>query len=1063
MSKLNTPNKHESTIHAKFALRLPLLPFKSFYTTEEMESLMQQPIIEEAFYIASPDLHNTYKRYQSGKLHNQQELEKMWIALHKYFTRMSTRPTPFGLFAGTAVGQWAEKTSIPIQKVTSIRKETRFDMDFVLDVANKLEQVREIRIQLKYSLNQSVHIANNYINYIEFEYDKSKRVYKSSQIDPNPYLEVVINKLEQPLPYQTLSRLLRDFDSSLAIEEVEVFLDELIKEQLIFSELQPSVVGSLPWDHIHETLMRLDLTDPDAKTVRDEVNELQKAIEQFNVKQETTISQYEALTSRAQQVIPKTKTNRLVQVDSFLPNAKYTLDIDIKHQLQEAHDILLHFAHGFKNRNLVEFAKIFTERYGSGEMPLLHVLDTNLGIGYPAKKVKDYAPFLEDLKLWKQGSKSGERKKNSISWSKSQDLLLKALTNSLKDNSGIIDLAEQDISWEKNQELLGSDTFQALFSIVGYDTETEKHQLVIHAMGGGSAINLISRFAISDMATNEVLQELVEFEKEQKPDGVVAEIAHLAEDRLGNVILRPSMRDYEIPFFARSLDEKKRLPLSDLTISIDQASQEVILRSKKLECKVYPRLSNAHNYSDSEQPPYRFLCELQNQGLLTYLNFRWGSLEGILKKLPRVVYKDIVLSKATWNLEYKDYQELLSEISEKNWKLWLKKWELPERFLLADRDNELLVDVGSQISIKAFIATLKKRRNVVLKEFLFNDTCKIIDEQSNPFVNQFIAFFKKAETEKHEKRLQNDKQQSTHKFKLSKTIKTHFPIGVEWLYLKLYCNPNNADRILRSGVMPVANELLEKGLIDSWFFLRFADPEHHLRLRLHVTHQQQVGEAFEIINKGFSSLRQHGMILTLSIDSYEREVERYWGNSVLDCEQIFYHDSQAILRLLTLIEENQDESLRWQYSALIMDRYLELANFHDLSEKIDFTKRNVDYFGREIGLNKNLKRQLDIKYRNLKEGFERLRKLNQLSYLDKDISKFALDTAPIFNKIIRDNESKRTKTDLSFLLASFVHMSSNRIWPVRGRFHEFIMYYLMHKDYKSIKARSKYDKSFEVR
>lgn len=1063
MSQLNESGKQGLSIHPRFAVRLPLLPFKSSYTTEEMELLLEDPLLEEALYLASPDLLNTFRRYKSSEVLDEQELGKMWIAFHKYFTRMSSRPTPFGLFAGMAIGQWSENTNLSVEEMHARRKDTRFDMDFVLDIAQKLETVKEIRMQLKYISNQSIYKINETYNYIEFEYAKQRRIYKTAQIDINPYLEIVFKATNSPTPYQNLVNALMNFDESLSEDEIQDFLDELINEQLLFSELQPAVIGSLPWNHIYEITEELQLKSRESLDLRDTIRNLHNSIEDFNLNQKAPTDQYKTLTEMAQRIIPEIKTNRLIQVDSFLSKTDYTLGINIKEQLHEVHDLLLHFTETIRNQNLIDFTGIFIEKYGYKEMPLLDVLDTNFGIGYPAKKPKDYAPFLEKIKLWNHGNTSKKEQKQTIYWSKSEDLLLKSILEAHKNKTKVIDLAEKDISWKKNQELPETDTFQALFSIIGQDTGEGQQKLELHAMGGGSAINLISRFALADSTTNQVTQEIVRFEKDQKPDGVVAEIAHLAEDRLGNVILRPEMRDYQIPFLSRSVNNKTRLPLSDLTISIDKASNTVILKSVALNCKIYPRLSNAHNYLTSDQPPYRFLCELQNQGFQPSLNFRWRSLETIFEQLPRVVYKDIVLSKATWNLDYKDYQELLSAKTEGSLNLWRQKWELPQRFLLADRDNELLVDTNSELSIQAFLGAIRKRKKIKLKEFLFDDkTCPVKNVDAKPFVNQFIAFFQNAKNKtKNEPESVEAKEVNT-QFPLSKLTKSLFPMAVEWLYFKLYCNPNNADSILINDINQISQELLKEGLIDHWFFIRYGDPGFHLRLRFHAKSQQNMGDIFETVSTRLHSLTQNGLVTNISIDSYEREVERYWGDSILECERIFFSDSQAVTKLVAVIDESQNEALRWQYSVLIMDQYLKLARHESLSDKINFTKRNVDYFGKEFGLNKSLRRQLDSKYRNLKDGFWSLNKKNRSSPIEMILSELSDNTRPLFDKIIQDHAATRSKADFSFLLSSLVHMSMNRIWPVKGRFHEFIMYYLAHKNYQSMQARLKYDKTFEI-
>ena len=60
-----------------------------------------------------------------------------------------------------------------------------------------------------------------------------------------------------------------------------------------------------------------------------------------------------------------------------------------------------------------------------------------------------------------------------------------------------------------------------------------------------------------------------------------------------------------------------------------------------------------------------------------------------------------------------------------------------------------------------------------------------------------------------------------------------FPTGSEWLYAKLYTGTVAADHALREIVAPLVREMIEAEAADRWFFIRYADPETHLRMRFH--------------------------------------------------------------------------------------------------------------------------------------------------------------------------------------------------------------------------------------
>jgi len=71
-------------------------------------------------------------------------------------------------------------------------------------------------------------------------------------------------------------------------------------------------------------------------------------------------------------------------------------------------------------------------------------------------------------------------------------------------------------------------------------------------------------------------------------------------------------------------------------------------------------------------------------------------------------------------------------------------------------------------------------------------------------------------------------------------LKRSFILGDEWIYFKLYSGAQTADRILESSIKPSMDNLL-KGKIDQWFFVRYADPDLHLRVRVHCRSSENVG------------------------------------------------------------------------------------------------------------------------------------------------------------------------------------------------------------------------------
>ena len=68
--------------------------------------------------------------------------------------------------------------------------------------------------------------------------------------------------------------------------------------------------------------------------------------------------------------------------------------------------------------------------------------------------------------------------------------------------------------------------------------------------------------------------------------------------------------------------------------------------------------------------------------------------------------------------------------------------------------------------------------------------------------------------------------------------------GSEWLFLKLYAPRTWEDDLIASYLYPFAEQRCAAAEADSWFFIRYSDPEPHLRLRFHGMPERLMGQLF---------------------------------------------------------------------------------------------------------------------------------------------------------------------------------------------------------------------------
>jgi len=258
----------------------------------------------------------------------------------------------------------------------------------------------------------------------------------------------------------------------------------------------------------------------------------------------------------------------------------------------------------------------------------------------------------------------------------------------------------------------------------------------------GSGANLLARFAHADEKIDAFVKEITEKEQSLTPNVVLAEIVHLPEVRISNVLFRPHIRDYEIVYLSSSdLPQEQIIHVSDLMLSI--RNNRIILRSKRLGKEIIPQLTTAHVYHFG-LPVYRFLCDMQKQIGRHVLYFDWGAYPHYFR--PRVRYKNTILSPATWLMEKNKMKHLYliqeddSLISSVD--VWRKQHQIPRYVLMGESENKLWVDWENALSIRSMFSIIKNHPVVTFTEFLFEPEHAVVrDSDGNAYTNECIAVF----------------------------------------------------------------------------------------------------------------------------------------------------------------------------------------------------------------------------------------------------------------------------------------------------------------------------------
>lgn len=265
--------------------------------------------------------------------------------------------------------------------------------------------------------------------------------------------------------------------------------------------------------------------------------------------------------------------------------------------------------------------------------------------------------------------------------------------------------------------------------------------------------------------------------------------------------------------------------------------------------------------------------------------------------------------------------------------------------------------------------------------------------------------------------------------------------GSEWLFFKIYTGARSADNILINYIQPYTENLLAKKSITQFFFIRYTDPNFHIRLRLKISSKNCLTDVISSFYDIFNSTLKNGLSYRVQIDTYEREIERYGENTIEAIESFFYVDSYYMIKLLKL--SNTDESKKMIIAIAVIDDILGISNFKTTQKK-EFLEYQIEGFKKEFGINSKSIKYLDSKYRTNKVLIENI--IEKKGHIYSEYQDILFKRCNAIKKIMQILITM-DENIIYNVLPSLTHMTINRLFSEKSRFVEMEVYYLMRKYY----------------
>lgn len=901
-----------------YMLRTPLLPSEKYFemcnASSEMEiktylkTICEDEKVQEALIIASQSLYEEIERINI--FGESKEANKLLLSLIKYFIRFTTRTTPFGLFSGISIGKFGMKTNVLINSEKTYVKRARVDMGWLYEVIKEIEADANTKNYLRFRFNDFTYLKGNRLEKgsntcLQKNSDEEKEHIVASSIRYTKQVENVETFCKESRCAMNIVAELIRINPGVSIQRITKFVNQLIDNEYLLSELRPSLINTDSLDYVINVLA--DIKDiPNIREIYVKLCKVQTEILEYNKTEiGKGVDTYIEI-CRLMKDIHASKNFLQVDMKSDLKNN--VLDYQLKKELEEFVNAMHKISPRRRmSRGMSSYIKKFAEKYGyECKVPVLELVDEDQGIGLPQKYKNNF------------------EKEN---YTRSKEIRLKKLKErkiqlALLQNKKSIDFTDEDISFIAGDETENisysiSDFELYLFVHPGYiDENNKKYDFTIAPMiGSDMAGKTFGRFQnlLSD-DEKKILDDTSRKQKLVMGEYIIAEIYEmpLENGRLGNVSSVGSNCDYQVALSTNTASGLIPISIRDLYIGLDRNNFFYIM-SKTQNKRVKIVSTSMLNYLLGN-PVASFLKEISGMCSNYVIQGIADLVQSDYEYCPRITYKNIIISPQKWLISKENLKIQTNKMDEfiEKFENHVKEWKISRFVYFTQNDNRLLIDLENLIHIQELFSNLKKNNVIELQEAEnVYEYYPCVNNDQKHYASEIVVPFIKTLSSKYDYNaydLFDTKSDVSANCMTNYKHKKLLPGKGEWIFYKIYGVGKRQKEFMQT-IFEVLENYVSKREIKKYFFIRYSDPEFHFRLRVQFLGEQ--GEVMEELNNMFYDLEEKKIISRIVVDTYQREIERYGGELTITCaEEFFSRESYAIMRqyekILTIPEVELD-------------------------------------------------------------------------------------------------------------------------------------------------------------
>jgi len=375
----------------------------------------------------------------------------------------------------------------------------------------------------------------------------------------------------------------------------------------------------------------------------------------------------------------------------------------------------------------------------------------------------------------------------------------------------------------------------------------------------------------------------------------------------------------------------------------------------------------------------------------------------------------------------------------------------------------LTVDLENPLSVDLFLRQIRNERTI-RESFLWEHTFSR-GRHSERYINEIVLPFWSTENRRDSTKAATPRRSNPRPeveptaepladLALTAPIILRIREGV--LQAKVHGGEQVLDKMLRGNLGAFIRRTAQADAVKSWFFIRYTDPDFHLRLRFFGDPAYLTGTVLPALEEVCDPTIGSG-IWHLQFDAYEPETQRYGGpRGVRLAEDLFGFDSSCVLDLIGIT----DPSDRWLVAAMSADALLSDFNL-GVAGKLALLENYGESLRREFILDTDQDRAIGRLYRNSRLDIRRALGeedggkgdwLESSREILADRSRLML---PWVDTIQTEERAGHLTKPIRTMLCSYLHMHCNRLFASQMRRQETILLQLLIRQYKEILHRSR--------